>query len=199
MVADDEEIDLLGLLDPSPAQRAEREAALGADGPLIAERVDLFHQSRMAWLRTRRGVWFLEGGHDRIVFLAPEDRPGRYAVCYTGLRNPSGGYIHRGLDLDDAHRMGEHEVSDENGSGWRTRRSAGWRRGDPSRTQLGEAVRLGLGVLGVDGSSTLLSRGEVSDMIAVEKVSRRVDDMAIVAGVSVDSYWRGADTDTVIE
>lgn len=197
MVDNDEAIDLLGLLDPSPAQRAERDAKLAVDGPLVAERVDLFHQSRMAWLRTFRGVWFLEGGHDRIVFLAPEAQPGRYSLCYTGHRNPSGGFLHRNLDLDEARRMGEHEASEETGAGWRTRRSAGWRSGDPSRTQLGEAVRLGI-VLS-DEFGIPMTRGEVSDAIATVKVSRRVDDMGIVSGVSPDGYWHGSATETVIE
>lgn len=258
MVDDDEEIDLLGLLDPSDAQRAARAEKVGADGPLVAERVDLFHQSRMAWLQTNRGVWFLEGGHDRIVFLAPEQAPGRYSLCHTGLRNPSGGYLRRNLDLDEARRMGEHEATEENGAGWRTRRSAGWRRGEPSKTQLAEAVRLGIGgIWGTVESGSLsttideliddldlasapkdflrrrvrdvllregfeakfedadraiqdrrrvrdgahkvaMTRGELSDAIAIEKVSRRVDDMAVVAGVSVEGYWRGVAPETMI-
>jgi superfamily II DNA or RNA helicase len=198
MVDEDEAIDLLGLLDPSDAQRAERAAKIGADGPLVAERVDLFHQSRMAWLQTFRGVWFLEGGHDRIVFITPDQTPNRYSVCYTGFRNPSGGHLHRNLDLDAARTMGEHEASEEaGGTGWRTRRSAGWRAGEPSKTQLGEAVRLG--IVAIDENGVMMTRGSLSDAIAVVKVSRRVDDMAIVAGVSVDGYWRGVDTKTVIE
>jgi superfamily II DNA or RNA helicase len=201
MVEDDEPIDLLGLLDPSPAERAAR---TGVDGPLVAERVDLFHESRMSWLQTHRGVWFLEGGHDRIVFIAPERERGRYAVCYTGLRIPTGGYLNRGLTLDEARSRGEHEATEETGAGWRTRRSAGWRRGDCSKTQLGEAVRLGIEVWErreVDGWPTdvvAFTRGELSDAIAVVKVSRRVDDMAVVAGVTRDGYWPG-DTSTVIE
>lgn len=191
MCEDDEPIDLLGLLDPSPAERAAR---AGVDGPLVAERVDLFYESRMSWLQTHRGVWFLEGGHDRIVFIAPEHERGRYAVCYTGLRTPTGGYLHRGLTLDKARSMGEHEASEETGAGWRTRRSAGWRRGEPSKTQLGEAVRLGIALqtLPIDGVPVpVATRGELSDAIAVVKVSRRVDDMAVVAGVTVDGYWPG--------
>lgn len=191
MVEDDEAIDLLGLLDPSPAERAAR---VGVDGPLVAERVDLFYESRMTWLQTARGVWFLEGGHDRVIFIAPEATPGRYAVCYTGLRNPSGGYLHRGLGLDEARSKGEHEVGDENGAGWRTRRSAGWRRGEPSKIQIGEAVRLGITVWldqeGPAGTPVLaMTRGELSDAIAVVKVSRRVDDMAAVRGVTPERYW----------
>lgn len=199
MVDDDELIDLLGLLDPSPAERAARAAPVGADGPLVVERVDLFYSSRMAWLQTKRGVWFLEGGHDRIVLLVPGSRPGLVSVAYTGLRNPSGGVLHADLTLDEARRMGEHEASEETGAGWRTRRSAGWRRGEPSKTQLGEAVRLGIdpwvGIPneGLDfGVPPTMSRGEVSDAIAVTKVSRRVDDMKAVEGVTLDGYWPGA-------
>jgi superfamily II DNA or RNA helicase len=201
MVEDDEPIDLLGLLDPSPAERAAR---AGVDGPLVAETVDLFYESRMSWLQTHRGVWFLEGGHDRIVFIAPEATAGRYALCFTGLRSPSGGYLQRGLSLDEARRNGEHEATEETGAGWRTRRSAGWRRGEPSKTQIGEAVRLGIPVwerTEVDGwatDSVAFSRGQLSDAIAIEKVSRRVDDMAVVAGVHRDGYWPG-NTETVIE
>lgn len=198
MVEDDDLIDLLGLLDPSPAERAARVPAAGADGPLVVERVDLFYSSRMAWLQTRRGVWFLEGGHDRIVMLVPGSRPGLVSVAYTGLRNPSGGVLHPDLDLDEARRMGEHEASEETGAGWRTRRSAGWRRGEPSKTQLGEATRLGIDPWGVQiegqvwsDTVPIMTRGEVSDAIAIVKVSRRVDDMRAVQGVTVDGYWPG--------
>lgn len=189
-VEDDEPVDLLGLMDPSPA---EREARRGADGPLVAETVDLFYESRMSWLQTNRGVWFLEGGHDRIVFIAPEPIPGKYAVCHTGLRNPSGGYLHRGQTLGEAHRMGEHEATEETGAGWRTRRSAGWRRGEPSRTQTSEAVRLGINpwMPGEDPPRFAFTRGELSDLIAIAKVSRRIDDMGVVAGVHREGYWPG--------
>lgn len=195
LVENDEDIDLLGLLDPSPAQRAARAVPAVPDGPLVVETVDLFYESRMSWLQTYRGVWFLEGGHDRIVFLIPGSVPNTYSVAYTGLRNPSGAVLHPDLTLGEAKRMGEHEAMEETGAGWRTRRSAGWRRGEPSKTQLGEAVRLGINAWGEAGQQEwsdeqpTMTRGEVSDAISIVKVSRRVDDMRAVAGVSVDGYW----------
>lgn len=181
---DEEAVDLMDLMDPASPMR-QAMAPEHPDGPLVVEIVDLMGESRAAWLRTERGVWFLESG-DRIVFLAPEVEPGRYAVCTTAHKDASGAYRHRRLDLEQAMLRGEHEASAAIGTVL-IKRSAAWRKGSPTSGQRARAVRLGIELESEPGVERL--KGELSDLIAVVKVSARVDRMTLVASVTPDGYW----------
>lgn len=173
-----EELDLLGLLDPQPgASGSDRDP--GADGPLVAEIVDLFGQSRQAWLRTRRGVWFLSAG-ETLVFLAPDAEPGRYAVARCPAKAAGGEFVQRDVDLDMAMSWGEQYAAEA--AGVLTRRGAAWRSGVPTQGQLNIAARLGLSV---DG----LTKGELSDAISLAFASDRIDPMPCVATVTEGGYW----------
>lgn len=175
----DDEVDLLGLLDAEPSGGGGFPDAPGADGPLVAEIVDLFGASRRAWLQTPRGVWFLQAGDD-LVFIAPEDQPGRYAVARCPLRAAGGEFLHRDVDLDMAMSWGEHHASEAKEL---TRRSAAWRRGEPSGAQLGMAAQLGVIV------PANATKGEVSDAISAAVAAGRIDPMPCVATVSERGYW----------
>ena len=174
----DDEIDLLGLLDP--AERAARTGDyVGADGALHSEIVDLFGSSRQAWLRTRRGVWFLSAGA-QLIFLAPELDPGRYAVARCPQYASGGEFLQRDVDLDMAMSWGEQYAAVDSGS--LTRRGASWRAGAPSQQQLVMAARL-------DVSSEGRSRGELSDAISTEVATARLDPMPCVSTVNDRGYW----------
>jgi superfamily II DNA or RNA helicase len=170
----DEEIDLLGLLDPErPARGGPVDP--GTDGPLTSEVIDLFGSSRQTWLRTRRGVWFLPAGDD-LVFIAPGDAPGRYAVARCPSKAAGGQYVHesRDLGLDMAMAWGEQVAADVAAL---TRKNATWRRGAPSSAQAALAAQLGA-VL-----PETATKGEVSDAISIALASQRIDPMPIVASI----------------
>lgn len=175
-----EEIDLLGLLDAEPSGTGGASPGdPGADGPLVAEIVDLFGASRQAWNRTPRGVWFLQTG-DHLVFLAPDEQPGRYAVARCPKRVAGGEFLHRDLDLDMAMSWGEHYASEATTL---TRRGASWRRREPSAGLLGLAAQYGVVV--APGAT----RGEVSDAVDVAIAAGRIDPMPCVSTVSEAGYW----------
>lgn len=172
---DDEELDLLGLLESGSGRLPEP----GADGPLTHEIVDLFGASRQAWLRTRRGVWFLSAG-GQLVFLAPTAEPGRYAVARCPAKASGGEFLQGDVDLDMAMSWGEQYAAES--AAVLTRKGAAWRKGAPTQGQLNMAVRLGLPTDGV-------TKGELSDAISLAFASERIDPMPCVASVTERGYW----------
>lgn len=178
----DDEVDLLGLLDAEPSGGGGFPDAPGVDGPLVAEVVDLFGASRQAWLRTPRGVWFLQAGDD-LVFIAPSSTgmPGRYAVAKCPVYVQGGEFLRDGLDLDMAMSWGEHHAGEAKEL---TRKSAGWRKRQPSSGQLGKAAQLGIIV------QPFATMGDVSDAIGAAIAAGRIDPMPCVATVSERGYWR---------
>lgn len=178
----DEEVDLLGLLDGDESGGGGGwPAEPGADGPLVAEVVDLFGASRQAWLRTPRGVWFLQAGDD-LVFIAPSTTGmvGQYAVARCPVRVQGGEFLRDGLDLDMAMSWGEHHAGEAKEL---TRRAAGWRKREPSAGQLGMAAQYGLIV--APGAT----RGDVADAISAAVAAGRIDPMPCVGTVNEKGYW----------
>lgn len=178
----DEEIDLLGLLDDDRGTGGGRPVdEPGADGPLVAEIVDLFGASRQAWLRTPRGVWFLQAG-DSLIFLSPDASggPGRYAVARCPTRAAGGEWLREDLDLDMAMSWGEQYALEATTL---TRKGAGWRKREPSAEQSARAAQLG--VIVAPGAT----RGDVSDAISAAVAAARLDPMPCVSTVSQEGYW----------
>ena len=137
---------------------------LARRGQVIAQDVDLFHRDTL-WLRTYDGVPFIPAGDD-IVFLWPDDQPGRYRV---GLRRRRGGeWLRTGLDLEMALLAAEDAASER---AQYSSRSAPWRRRrePPSPGQLELAQRLGLYV--PDGAT----KRDVSDLISIHFASGALD------------------------
>lgn len=177
-----DEFDLLGFADEQDAGAGGpmwREP--GRDGPLVAEIVDLFTASRRAWLRTRRGVWFLPAGKDKLIFLAPGLEPGRYNVGRCPIRTAGGEWLREGVDLEMAMSLGEQHAAGE--YGYLSQRSASWRRGEPGSTQIAKALSLGITDL------VGMSKGDLSDRISFEVASARLDNARAVATVSERGYW----------
>lgn len=172
-----DEIDLLALDDEGAGAGRLEESRV--DGPLIHEIVDLFGTRRQAWLRTRRGVWFLSAG-DALIFLAPAPDPGRYHVARTWMRTAGGEFLRENVDLDMAMSWGEQHAMGEASA--LVRKGSTWRKGKPSQGQLNMAARLGIPTDGV-------SKGELSDAISVVLASQRVDAMPVVASVTERGYW----------
>jgi superfamily II DNA or RNA helicase len=177
-LAEYDEIDLLGLAERT--QTAERPRAEGLDGPLTHEIVDLFTASRRAWLRTRKGVWFLSAG-DKLIFLTPGADPGRYSVARCPTRAQGGEFLRENLDLDMAMSWGEQYAAGEYGV--LTHRSAKWRKD----TTLGEKQISMAAAFGINSAG--MTKGELSDAISYEIASRRIDPMPCNASVSDRSYW----------
>jgi superfamily II DNA or RNA helicase len=178
-LAEYDEIDLLGLTEEPPAGGGSLPAPEGADGPLVAEVVDLFGSRRQAWLRTPRGVWFLSAG-DKIIFLAPGAEVGRYRVARCPTRGAGGEFLRDDVDLDMAMSWGEQYAAAE--AGVLTRKGAGWRKQLPSAGQTAMAERMGLPTVG-------LTRGELSDAISTAITSQRIDGMPCVSTVTDRGYW----------
>jgi superfamily II DNA or RNA helicase len=181
-LAEYDEIDLLGLDDLAEAAAGSGggfPAPEGHDGPLVAEVVDLFGSRRQAWLRTYRGVWFLPAG-EKIIFLAPDVEPGRYRVAQCSTKTASGEFLQPDVDLDMAMSWGEQYAIAEVGT--KTRRSAAWRKREPSREQMTVAKRMGVPT---DGRSW----GDMHDALSVALTSQRIDGMPCVATVSERGYW----------
>lgn len=175
----DEEIDLLGLLDPEPSGNGHAPTEPGADGQLVAEIVDLFGASRQAWLRTPRGVWFLPAGDD-LIFLAPGVEPGRYSLARCPSRAAGGEFLRQDLDLDMAMSWGEQHASEAHAL---TRKAASWRKREPSQAQMNMAASLGI------DTTLATDRGELSDAISTTYAAQRLDAMPCVATVNERSYW----------
>jgi hypothetical protein len=179
-LAEYDEIDLLDLLDvEETAGGGGVPAPEGADGPLVAEVVDLFGARRQAWLRTWRGVWFIPAG-DKIMFLAPDEEVGRYRVARVDAGGAGGEFLESGIDLEMAMSWAEVHATKE--AGKRVHKSAKWRKRAPSREQLTVAARMGVPTEG-------RTWGDMHDALSVAITSQQIDRMPCVATVTERGYW----------
>lgn len=176
-----DEIDLLGFADEVEEGPGRRWREPGRDGRLVAEIVDLFTASRRAWLRTARGVWFVQAGKDKLIFLAPGLEVGSYNVGRCKVYQAGGEWLREGVDLEMAMSIGEQHAAGE--LGVLSSRSASWRKSTTlGSTQVDMARRLGI-------DSTSMTKGELSDAISTAVATQRLDIMPCVASVSERSYW----------
>jgi superfamily II DNA or RNA helicase len=153
----------------------------GVDGPLVSEEFSLFGESPVVWLRTKRGVWFIDAG-DWLVFLTPGGGVGKYTVAKCQRKGGEGGWLQTDLDLSYAMSWGEYAAMDLNPK-FGLQRRASWRRRDPSNGQRAECARLGLPV------PAAAKQGDVSDTLSVAKASWRLDSLPMLAGVTERGYW----------
>lgn len=158
------------------------ERAAGVDGPLAHEDFDLFGDSTTVWLRTSRGVWFVDADED-LIFIAPGPSVGRYNVGVAPKKRPGGKWAHEDLDLSYAMSWGEQLARASVGLKWGTHKTARWRAGSPSAAQRARATRWGVFVTPDMGC------GALSDALAVAEASSRLDAAPVLAGVTQGSYW----------
>jgi len=143
---------------------------LGANGPLVAQEVDLFAGSTSAWDQTYGGVWFLPAGKERLIAIVPGDPAGRggWDVVAMNSREPGSRWVVRGVsELAYAMAHAEGEVTMAEAS--IARKEARWRAGKPSTAAADLATRMG--IRGVES----MSAGEVSRNLAKIFASRRID------------------------
>jgi len=145
-----------------------RDVDPGANGPLVAHEVDLFHGSTSLWLRTYGGVWFLPAGDRYIAIVRGVDGydvtsmhryqagTGRWVEGATGV-----------ADLSYAMAWAEREVTPTERTTALKDRS--WRAKRPSDTQRDLAARYA--VIVTDD----MRSGEVSNAITVAMASQRID------------------------
>ncbi|WP_158230696.1 DEAD/DEAH box helicase [Frankia sp. CcI49] len=136
-----------------------------------AEEVNLFAStSRVTWLQTKTGVWFIPAGDGQVFVRESSFKPGTWAIGgmpRTGDPVPFGS----APDLTLAMALGEeHAARVERKAGSRfARKGTRWRDREPGTEQLQAAERWG--VHPPPGASA----GEVSDLISIAIATARID------------------------
>jgi hypothetical protein len=155
-------------LEPGEAQ--PKPELIYADGELTYGEVDLFRDSRMAWLRTTAGVWFLAAGGSAYVAIVPGPL-GWDVVRMNKDRHASGvssWWVQRGIpDMSYAMAWAENAVTDAERA--LTSRSARWRGGKPTDPQKARARWLGI------ANPEMYTRGLLSNEMDIREASRRID------------------------
>lgn len=185
-------------------QAVQRERSLRnpklADYVVNTREVDLFHRSKIGWLETRAGVWFLDVPRG-LIFLWPDSgEPGRYRVGTVPNTVSDYGSVTptwhiRGATIEYAMVWAEQladdylreldekrlEADPDAVRFWSLSRTASWRRRNATPLQLDLAKSLGVDLSpwekkGRYSSWTTLTRGEASDLIGIERASHVLDD-----------------------
>jgi superfamily II DNA or RNA helicase len=149
--------------------------------------VDLFHRSKLGWLQTEGGVWFLSVPRG-LVFLWPDrSEPGHYKVGsvpdYTAEPVPR--WHLEAQTLEYAMVWAETTVeeymtslgSSEDIRYWSLQRTASWRRRPGTIPQIMYAQALGIDLepWRNQWSDVRIQRGPLSDLISVKKASTILD------------------------
>ncbi|MFJ1581756.1 DEAD/DEAH box helicase [Streptomyces sp. NPDC088197] len=168
-----------------PAPRDGQSLTAAARGPvevvaptvqpvLRVEDIEMFTASRVRWLRTRRGTWFIPAG-DVLLYLVADHVAGGYR-----LRKWEGGAEQapprdEAFHLEEAmHWMEMHARRVARGTLLLTR-TAGWRNAQPSSRQLGYCRRYRIPIL--PGATA----GDVSDAMDVHRASATLDRVLVGA------------------
>ena len=133
---------------------------------LKVREVDSFGASHVAWTRTHKGVWFIDCGQARVV-LWPSQEPGLWDVVVAPQQARWERTRHTGLTIEMALAWGE-AVAEDHTQGFSVAKSASWRKGRPSESQIAMAERLGIATEG-------LTKGQLSDGISRALGSKAID------------------------
>lgn len=166
------------LLEAAARERKRRNPNL--DGYVVGSKeVDLFHRSRITWLETHGGVWFLSVP-GAFIFLWPDELPGTYKVGVRSAYERRGHWLAQGASLEYAMAWGEQTVAEyirqlierdgEEARYWNTKRSASWRKRPATQGQIDYAASKGLDIP-LSGTT----RGEASDAVSVHLASQIFD------------------------
>jgi superfamily II DNA or RNA helicase len=130
--------------------------------------VDLFAGSDHAWVKTPKGVLFINCG-DVKVFLWPSQETGLWDVCHAATSGKEKWVRskHVALDLGSAMAWGE-AVAEDHAVSFGVSKRAPWRRNKPSEAAVRKAKRYGINVQG-------MRAGEVSDAIELAVGTRLFD------------------------
>jgi superfamily II DNA or RNA helicase len=139
-------------------------------GPVEYELVDLvLRETKAAWLATLSGQVFLPNNNGRYGVLW-ENRDGTWRAGHVSkyLRPNDGQRLVNGVDLAAATAAVERWAR-QTGPGYSATRSSTWRKREPSPQLCGQARGEG-----IDHPQTYKA-GELSDLIAVTRMTRRLD------------------------
>jgi len=190
------------LLEAVRRERERRNPKL-SDYVVNTREVDLFHRSKLGWLETHAGVWFLDVPRG-LIFLWPDRiEPGLYRVgsvpAYPDARptwHVEGATIEYAMVwaealADDYMRELEARAEELDPYGdrarlWSLSRTAGWRRrpATPLQVDLAEKLEIDMTPWQMTGRVTngraksgwiKINRGEISDLIGIEKASAVLD------------------------
>jgi superfamily II DNA or RNA helicase len=134
---------------------------------LRVEDIDMFGTSRVRWLRTTRGTWFIPAGEQLLFLVADHDAGGYRLRKYVGGQRVAP-ERDDAFHLQDAMGWMEMHARRVSASSLLTR-DARWRKGPPTNRQLGfcRAKRIPI----APGSTA----GEVSDLMDVYRASAVLD------------------------
>ena len=137
-------------------------------GTLRSKDVDLFNLSSKAWLKTRKGVWFIPT-KPGMWFLWPEAEPGLFSVRHYLKDERRFDLVESGMILDYARSWAEELATEEDAS--ISNRAAFWRnkRAKASDAQLDMARKLRI------PTAEGMTKTELSDLISIALASRLLD------------------------
>lgn len=143
--------------------------------PLIrVEDVEMFTTSRVRWLRTRRGTWFIPAG-DVLLYLVADHTAGGYRLRKWESGAEQAPPRDEAFHLDEAmHWMEMHARAQARGAALLTR-TASWRNGHPSSRQLGYCRRFRIPI--PPGATA----GDVSDAMDIHRASATLDRVLVGA------------------
>lgn len=181
------------LLEAVHRERTARNPKL-ADYVVNTREVDLFHRSKIGWLETHAGVWFLDVPRG-LIFLWPDrDEPGLYRVgsvpSYPDARptwHVEGATIEYAMVWAEA--LADEHLRDlsttamdpygEQAGFFSISRTAGWRRRPATPLQIDLAQKLEVNLTpwhyGNGKGWYKITRGEISDLIGIERASALLD------------------------
>ena len=151
------------------AEAAEQKAPAGSIAFSLKHReVNMFQASEHAWLRTPKGVLFIDCGNKTHVFLWPS-AGGLWDVCVARQGQKWQRTVYVGMDIGSAMAWGE--AASEDYSSFGVTKSAAWRKRKPSDKLLTFAGSLGIET---DGKR----QGQISEEISVRFATRLFDRFA---------------------
>lgn len=135
--------------------------------------IDLFAASKSAWLRTKKGYWFIPL-KDWSLVIYPEDQA--FSSFMLGIMYTGSGIGRKGqkygedMNLEYAKAWGESVAQERDPSGTYSTKNASWKKkkSAPTEAQCNFAKRLGIDPKGKN-------KTELSDLISIEVSSRVLD------------------------
>lgn len=140
----------------------EQNSLVPGSAPTFQMRVkdaNLFAGSEHAWMRTPKGVLYVNCGEVYVFLWPSQEQPGLWDVCTAGTKGGKWQRTrHTGLDIGSAMAWGE-AVSETDAFSFSTKRDARWRNSTASEKQINYARALGV------PSPEGMTRGQLSEAI----------------------------------
>jgi hypothetical protein len=178
------------LLDAVDRERRRRNPNLREGYVTATREVDLFHRSKLGWLQTDGGVWFLSVPRG-LIFLWPDRvEPGRYRV--GSISDQPGarprwhlqdqtleyGMVWAETQAEEYMKvMADRALDSDSVRYWGIQRTASWRRrpATPAQKSYAEGLGIDLDPYKNRWGDAEIQRGPLSDLISVAKASPILD------------------------